>query len=61
MAADVAARPTLCVGVSDPDGDSIDVSFYGRLGVAEPFSVILLPDTQFYSESYPEIFASAPA
>lgn len=56
MAADVVAHPSLCVDVTDPEGEALDVRFYGRPGTAEPFTVVLLPDTQFYSESYPEIF-----
>ena len=55
-ATDAVARPDLCVDVSDPEGDVLDVTFRGRLAVAEPFTVVLLPDTQHYSESYPEIF-----
>jgi hypothetical protein len=56
MAADVSAHPSLCAEVTDPEGDLLDVRFLGRLGIGEPFTVILLPDTQHYSESHPEIF-----
>jgi hypothetical protein len=52
----VVAQPMLCVDVSDPEGDTLDVVFRGRHALAEPFTVVALPDTQFYSESYPEIF-----
>lgn len=45
--------------MEDPDGDPVDVTFYGRPIVtsAEPdFTVIALPDTQYYSETYHDIF-----
>jgi len=40
----------LTVSVSDPDGDPLDVSFYGRkLPDGEPdFTLIVIPDTQYY-------------
>jgi hypothetical protein len=47
----VAVPATLEVGVSDPDADALTVQFYGR-PVAQPgpeFSLILLPDTQYYT------------
>jgi hypothetical protein len=50
----------LSVNVSDPEGENLDVAFYGRevrMSPGEPsFTIIALPDTQYYSESYPEIF-----
>lgn len=52
---------TLSAEVSDPDGDPVDVTIYGRAVVpntAAPFTVVVLPDTQYYSESYPQIFAN---
>ncbi len=49
----------LMVNVTDRDGDPVDVQFYGRaLNDAEPFSIVLLPDTQNYSENYPAIFTA---
>ena len=46
---------------SDPDKDNLNVAFYGRKAVlrsAEDFTIVVLPDTQNYSASYPEIFDS---
>jgi hypothetical protein len=48
----VAIPGTLDVVVSDPDGMPLDVTFYGRAETAasvSPFSIVLLPDTQYYS------------
>jgi hypothetical protein len=45
----IPADAALCVDVTDPDGDPLDVRFYGRELTAEPgedFTVIALPDTQ---------------
>ena len=53
----VDANPTLSVSVTDPQGDLLDVTFYGReLGgtVGEDFTVVHVTDTQFYSESSPQ-------
>jgi len=58
-ALDVPAHPLLCVDVSDPNGDDLDVTFFGvdtGAARADDFAVIALPDTQFYAESYPQIF-----
>ncbi|MET4099728.1 PKD repeat protein [Agrococcus sp. UYP10] len=52
-----SASPTLSVTASDPDGGTLDVTFEGRrVGAtvpgatdAEPFSVVVVPDTQNYS------------
>lgn len=43
--------PTLSVQVSDPDGDALEVRFEGRAAGApgEPFTVIAVPDTQYYA------------
>ena len=56
----VSTSPSLSVDVSDPDADSLTTTFYGRpAGAAAPdFSIVVLPDTQFYSETYPAIFAA---
>jgi len=43
----------LRVQVSDPDGDPLTVTFYAR---PHPFTLIHIPDTQVYSQHYPEIF-----
>lgn len=56
----VSASPHLAVQVSDPDGDPVDVTFYGRRAptaqAADDFAVAVFPDTQFYSQSYPDTY-----
>jgi hypothetical protein len=57
----VSLSPTLDVSVSDPDGDSVTVSFYGRAKLPvnpTPFSLIILPDTQYYTSAQ---FGGTPA
>ncbi len=57
----VAANPSICADVTDPDGDPLDVKFFGRdltATPAEDFTIIVIPDTQYYSQTYPEIFYS---
>jgi len=56
-AADVATSTRLSVDVTHPDGDSMDVAFY-QAGTEAPetFTLIALPDTQFYSQDYPAIY-----
>jgi hypothetical protein len=46
----VPLTPTLDVYVSDPDGNDLTVTFYGRrvlTSTAPNFSVVALPDTQY--------------
>jgi Concanavalin A-like lectin/glucanases superfamily/Secretion system C-terminal sorting domain/Calcineurin-like phosphoesterase len=45
-------NPNLCATVSDPNGGNLQVRFYGRKKVStgSKFSIIGLPDTQFYTE-----------
>ncbi len=48
----IGVNPTLEVTVTDPEADTMDVAFFGRQvdGVAsQNFTVVALPDTQFYS------------
>ena len=56
----VVVPAALSVLASDPDGGDLDVDFYGRpaggAGSAEDFTLVVLPDTRFYSESYPATF-----
>ena len=57
----VPGNAALSVQVSDPEEERMNVSFYGRatglpLQNREDFTIVALPDTQFYSESFPEIF-----
>jgi len=61
-AVNVSTSPTLVVTVTDPDGDTMDVTFYGReVGETSPgadFTIIALPDTQYESQYYPAVFTS---
>jgi len=55
----VSTSPTLEVSVSDPQSDSLDVSFYGSgASGGDEFTIIALPDTQKYALSYPDIFTA---
>jgi len=56
----VAVPATLEVIVSDPQADVLDVTFYGRNKVSGPeeFTIVVLPDTQIYAQSHPDIFTS---
>jgi len=57
----VGLSPTLEVTVSDPQGDLLDVTFYGvRAGSTDEFTIVVLPDTQKYVDNgaYPEIFTA---
>ncbi len=57
----LSTNPQLCVDVDDAEGFPLDVTFYGReaTGVAgDPFTIIAMPDTQYYSESYPTTYAA---
>ena len=51
----VVRPPTLDVTVGDPDGDSMDVEFWGRPAAggapAEDFTIVTIPDTQHYVDS----------
>jgi hypothetical protein len=62
-----STSPTLNVTVSDPDGGGLTVTYYGRPVTSQSppgpdFSIIALPDTQFYTSSLnggsPAIFNS---
>lgn len=48
-----STSPTLDVAVSDPAGSQLSVTFYGRVAgtVGAPFTLVALPDTQFYSSA----------
>jgi PKD repeat protein len=53
----VPLSPTLSITVSDPETNDIAVTFFGRLAAPEPdFTIVALPDTQYYSRSWPSIF-----
>lgn len=47
-----STSPNLCVNVSDPEGTNMSVKFYGRKKTSSgnKFTIIGLPDTQFYTE-----------
>jgi hypothetical protein len=59
-ATDVAKAPTLGVTVSDPEGSTnLTVTFHGRKVAPAPgadFTLVVLPDTQFYSQTYSNLF-----
>ena len=58
-ATNVLLNPDLCVDVSDPDGQPLNVTFYGReqTGLAgDPFTIVVLPDPQYYSNNYPATY-----
>ena len=60
-AADVTTSPVLDVWVTDPEGDFMTVTFWGREvsgGAAEDFTIVALPDTQYESQYYPAVFTS---
>ena len=60
-ATDVTIPAHLEVAVEDPDGDDVTVTFYGRpksTSAGADFTLIALPDTQFYSETYHDVFHS---
>ncbi len=45
--------PDVCATVSDPNGGNLSIRFYGRkkpTGGSGKFSLIMLPDTQYYTE-----------
>ena len=54
----VATSTTLSATVSDPGLGPLEVSVSLRRAAAPEFTIIAVPDTQFYSESYPAIFTS---
>jgi Concanavalin A-like lectin/glucanases superfamily/Secretion system C-terminal sorting domain len=46
-----STNPSICATVSDPDGGTLRARFYGRpkATAGQKFTVIVLPDTQFYT------------
>jgi len=54
-----APTTVLAVQVSDPEADVLEVRFYGRaqtVNTGDPFTIVVIPDTQFYSQTYPTLF-----
>jgi len=47
--------PNICATVSDPDGGNLTVRYYGRrkINPGTKFTIIGLPDTQYYTEELP--------
>ncbi|MGH9869646.1 MAG: LamG-like jellyroll fold domain-containing protein [Candidatus Polarisedimenticolia bacterium] len=59
--AGVALNPMLCVDVDDPDSSPLTTTFFGREitgAVGEDFTIIALPDTQYYSASFPSTYTT---
>jgi hypothetical protein len=55
LATGTPLSPTLAVSVSDPEAGDLTVTFHGRplaAAAAADFSIIGLPDTQYYSQTY---------
>lgn len=52
----VAHQALLAATVEAPGDGPLQVTFRGRPRPPAPFTVVALPDTQFYSDRYPEIF-----
>ncbi|MEI9908978.1 MAG: hypothetical protein WDO71_04505 [Bacteroidota bacterium] len=53
QAGSVSINPNVCATVSDPNGGTLQVRYYGRQAPAngsEKFTIVLLPDTQYYTE-----------
>lgn len=47
---DAGATQTLRVEVDDPEGDPVEVEFFARqLTAADEFTIVVLPDTQYYT------------
>jgi hypothetical protein len=60
-ASGVALNPTLCVNVSDVDSTPLTATFSGREvtgAAADDFTIIALPDTQYYSASFPSTYTT---
>ncbi len=63
-AVDVPLEAQLCVTVGDPGGDPLSAAFFGRRLDGPPvadFTVIALPDTQYYSQSHPATYLAQTA
>ncbi len=57
-ASGVPTPVTLDVTVADPNQDELTVNFYGKKisGLPSDFTIVMLPDTQWYSSGNPEVF-----
>jgi hypothetical protein len=56
--ANVSTLPILAAGVSDPAGGTLNASVSLRRAAGSEFTIVVLPDTQHYSEAFPEVFSS---
>src|SRR6185503_5121218 len=48
-----SVNPNLCATVSDPNGGTMQVKYFGRVRTASnsnKFTIVILPDTQYYTE-----------
>lgn len=68
MATGITTSPDLIVNVSDPEMTALNVSYYGREAAAPvgaDFTIVAMPDTQFYScnngAGCPSVSPSGPA
>ena len=53
QAGSVSLNTNLCATVSDPNAGTLQIRYYGRIvpvNGSEKFTIILLPDTQYYTE-----------
>ncbi len=50
--------PSLETSVSNPGGGSLTVTYQLRQPPAPEFTIVVMPDTQHYSESFPDIYTS---
>ncbi|HEY6560716.1 MAG TPA: DNRLRE domain-containing protein [Polyangiaceae bacterium] len=58
-ASNVARPASLSARVTDPDSATHTLRFFGRPQVtSEDFSIVVLPDTQYYSESFPATYSA---
>jgi VCBS repeat-containing protein len=58
-AANIGVPANLSVTVSDPESEPLDVTFYGRplnAAAGPDFSIVIIPDAQFYASTYPSIY-----
>ncbi len=58
-ATNVPRPASLGASVTDPDSATHNLRFFGRPHVpSQDFTIVVLPDTQFYSESFPAIYTA---
>jgi len=59
-AVNVARPPSLSARATDPDSSTHTLRFFGRAaaGASPDFTIVVLPDTQYYSESFPATYTA---